>query len=282
MWSTQRSAFAPAVRPPGKLGNAMYFVFQDDLVLCVAPEDGGLWRPMEVGEFCSLDAEVLTEQYLGKHGEHHCLAAAVRLRDEYRDDYSLCRLRDLFHRIEPVHFSLVGRAFQVLCWHRDHQFCGRCGAAMEHHGSDRAMRCPRCDLVSYPRLSPSMIVLVRRGDRALLARNSQWPRGFFSTLAGFIEPGESVEEAVHREVFEEVGILVTGIRYLGSQSWPFPHSLMLGFHAEYESGDLHFRDGEIAEAYWFDVAKLPGIPPPSSISRWLIDAWLQDIQAPAP
>ena len=115
-------------------------------------------------------------------------------------------------------------------------------------------------MISYPKLSPSIIVLVRRGEEALLARNEAWPTGMFSTLAGFVEPGESIEQTVHREVSEEVGIRVKNIHYLGSQSWPFPNSLMLGFHADYDSGEIVCQEGEIAEAEWFKYDNLPNVP----------------------
>ena len=115
---------------------------------------------------------------------------------------------------------------------------------MDDHPNERAKRCPDCNLIAYPRLSPSIIVLVHRDDKLLLARNAAWPEGMYSTLAGFVEPGESIEQTVHREVFEEVGIHVKNLRYLGSQSWPFPNSLMLGFHAEYDRGEFVLQPEE--------------------------------------
>ena len=127
----------------------------------------------------------------------------------------------------------------------------------------------------YPRLSPSIIVCVNRGEEILLAKNAQARGNFYSTLAGFVEPGESIEETVHREVFEEVGIRVTNLKYFGSQSWPFPNSLMLGFHAEYESGDLVLQDEEISDAQWFHYTDLPNRPAMVSISGWLINDFIK-------
>ena len=132
-------------------------------------------------------------------------------------------------------------------------------------------------MISYPRISPSIIVLVHQGDSILLARNAAWPTDMYSTLAGFVEPGESIEQTVHREVMEEVNLQVEDIRYLGSQSWPFPNSLMLGFHAAYSGGEIVCQPDEIADAQWFTKGALPQIPPRTAISRWLIDDYLDTL-----
>jgi NAD+ diphosphatase len=145
---------------------------------------------------------------------------------------------------------------------------------MEPHKQDRAMACPSCHLISYPRLSPSIIVLVTKGEEMLLARNANWPAKMYSTLAGFVEPGESIEQTVHREVFEEVGLKVKSLKYFGSQSWPFPNSLMLGFHAEYAGGDIVCQPEEIADAQWFTKDSMPQTPPKTAISGWLIEEFL--------
>ena len=145
---------------------------------------------------------------------------------------------------------------------------------MQHIAGERAMHCPRCELQHYPRLSPSMIVLVTRGDEVLLARSPRFVAGVYSTLAGFVEAGESVEQCVLREVREEVGVEVGNLRYLGSQGWPFPHSLMLGFHAEYVSGDIVMQADEIEDAQWFSVHDLPPLPAARSIARYLIDVYV--------
>ena len=150
----------------------------------------------------------------------------------------------------------------------------QCGEPTDSHPQDRAKLCNKCGLIAYPRLSPSIIVLVTKGEEMLLARNAAWPAGMFSTLAGFVEAGESIEQTVHREVFEEVGLKVRNLRYFGSQSWPFPNSLMLGFHAEYDSGDILCQPDEIAEAKWFNKNNLPQTPPKTAISGWLIEEFI--------
>ena len=141
--------------------------------------------------------------------------------------------------------------------------------------SERAQVCPQCGLTAFPRLSPAIIVCIRRGEQILLARNHRFPPGRFSVLAGFVEPGETLEEAVAREVREEVGIRVRDIRYFGSQPWPFPNSLMLGFTAEYAEGELVVDESELAEAHWFTRDNLPDLPPPISIARRLIEDFLE-------
>jgi NAD+ diphosphatase len=171
-------------------------------------------------------------------------------------------------------FRLLGYATQIGTWARQHRFCGSCGAPMQQLPGERAMHCPACELRHYPRLSPSMIVLVTRGDELLLARSPRFVPGVYSTLAGFVEAGESVEQCVVREVREEVGVEVGNLRYIGSQGWPFPHSLMLGFHAEYVSGDIRMQVDEIEDAQWFNVHQLPPLPAARSIARYLIDLYV--------
>jgi NAD+ diphosphatase len=174
---------------------------------------------------------------------------------------------------DPSSYRLLVYATQIATWMRQHRFCGNCGTPMLTVSGERARECPACALRQYPRISPSMIVLVTRGHEVLLARSPRFLPGVYSTLAGFVEPGETVEECVHREVHEEVGLRVRNLRYLASQSWPFPHSLMLGFHAEYESGKIVLQPEEIEDAKWFKLTDLPDLPGRMSISRYLIDTY---------
>lgn len=182
-------------------------------------------------------------------------------------------MRSLFGRMDESTLAVAGRAFQVADWARTHRFCGSCGQPMVKAPGERAMKCA-CGHVAYPRISPAMMVLVKRGDSILLARNIAVPAGGrMSALAGFLEPGESIEEAIHREVREEVGIEVKDPRYFASQSWPYPNSLMIAFTAEYAGGDLVCDPNEIAEARWFGPGDpLPELSPHQSVSRALIDA----------
>ena len=188
-------------------------------------------------------------------------------------------LRAFYGSAPEHHWLAAGRAVQIVEWARTHRFCGRCGEPTELADNERAMRCPACSLVLFPRLSPAMITLVTRGEPgpdqlALLARGVQWTVPMYSCLAGFVEPGESLEAAVVREVHEEVGIVVRDPAYFGSQPWPFPNSLMIGFRAEYACGDIVCDPTEIADAGWYRRDELPMVPPGISIARKLIDDWL--------
>lgn len=180
-------------------------------------------------------------------------------------------------RLPESHFSLLSTALQVGHWYRNHRFCGRCGSrasALEH---EFAMACPSCGHRNYPRISPCIITLVTHGDELLLARSPRFPPGRYSTLAGFIEPGESAEEAVRREIFEEVGVTVGRVDYFKSQAWPFPHALMLGFFAEAASRRIRIDGVEIHDAAWFTPRRLPQLPPLYSISRALIETHLKAV-----
>ncbi len=195
------------------------------------------------------------------------------------EGFSFDSLWAFLGRVKQAEFYLVGRAKQIVDWFHHHKFCGQCGEATGSAESDRSRKCHNCNQMFYPRLSPSIIVLVTRGEELLLAKNANARANFYSTLAGFVEPGESLEETVHREVLEEVGIKVKNLKYFSSQSWPFPNSLMLGFHAEYDSGEISLQDEEIADAQWFHYKDMPNKPAMVSISGWLIDAYIKQLES---
>ncbi|WP_415903539.1 NAD(+) diphosphatase [Neptuniibacter sp. QD29_5] len=173
-------------------------------------------------------------------------------------------------------FSILSAAAQVVTWHASFKYCPRCATELIMDEADLAKVCPSCGHHQYPRLSPCIIVLVRKDDKCLLAHSSKFKSGRYSTLAGFIEAGESAEHAVEREVMEEVGIMVKNIEYVCSQSWPFPHSFMLGFMADYSGGDITPDGEEIISADWFGIDELPTIPPQFTISRQLIDRFIEE------
>ncbi len=212
--------------------------------------------------------------YLGRLGKTDFYAATAR-EDVPVEGLTRLPARNLYGRVDETTFGIAGRAVAIAEWDWTHRYCGRCGSPTTLVAGERARRCSNCRLPFYPRLSPAVIVLIRRGEQALLARNATFPRPWFSTLAGFVEPGESLEEAVIREVKEEVGIDVDDVRYFGSQPWPFGRSLMIGFTAKYAGGEVRADGTEIAEARWFDRDELPEVPPKLSIARKLIDAWVQ-------
>ncbi len=183
-------------------------------------------------------------------------------------------LRAIFQLAGPDTFALAGRATQLLDWQTNHRFCGKCGTPTAMKTGELAMQCPHCGLLAYPRISPAVMVLVLDGDKLLLARSPHFKPGVFSALAGFVEPGETLEECAAREVREEVGVEITNLRYFHSQPWPFPNSLMIAFFADYAGGTIRPDPSEIEEAGWFPLDTLPILPEPISISRRLIDAAL--------
>jgi NAD+ diphosphatase len=219
------------------------------------------------------DLDVLSEQYLGRFEEQPVTLLELHSPAEIQG-CAWQNLRQFLMQPDRDLFRMLGYAEQIGGWARQHRFCGSCGGRMEHLPNSRCMRCAVCELDHYTRIAPSMITLVTRGDEILLARSARFTTPMFSTLAGFVEAGESVEECVAREVREEVGVEVGKVTYIASQPWPFPNSLMLGYHAEYVSGEIVPEEGEIAEARWFHVSELPMIPPPASISRYLIDLYV--------
>lgn len=169
--------------------------------------------------------------------------------------------------------ALVSRAFQVSEWARTHRYCGACATQMTQSDKELCFHCPACGFSAYPRISPAMMVLIRRENEILLARHAAYARARYTALAGFVEAGENIEDAIHREVFEEVGLQVTDLRYFGSQSWPFPHSLMIAYTAEYAGGELCIQEDELTDARWFGPGDaLPEIPAIESIAGRLIRA----------
>jgi len=268
--------FRPANQPPVDCCGELHIVFQQGMLL----------SDMRSAQLCLMASEQLEQhgwqemrrQFLGYWDERPCFAV------EIGPDSPLDPMRhqkgNLYHilgRVDERLFALAGRAAQLLDWERDHRFCGRCGNRMRADAVERAMRCEPCGTINYPRIAPCVIVLVTRGPELLLARNANFPQALYSTLAGFIEAGESVEETLAREVREEVGVDVTNLRYFQSQSWPFPNQLMLGFFAEYAGGEIACDETEIADARWFHYTDLPMTPPPSSISGQLIRHYVDSL-----
>lgn len=202
--------------------------------------------------------------------------------DDVPTGYQLIPMRSMLAHWNQTQFERAARAFQLLDWQRTHQYCGCCGTPMQRHPTgDMAQLCPNpnCNHSAYPRISPCVIVAIRRDDTLLLARAHRFTNGMFSLIAGFVEVGETLEQAVHREVLEEVGINVTNVQYVNSQPWPFPSNLMIGYSADYLSGELVLQADEIAEAGYFHIDQLPPIPPTGSIAHSLIEQTIQTIRA---
>lgn len=265
--------FQPATAPPlDSTAEAWCFGFvRRDLLL---PEDGpGALTPLHPMALKAWAQEAL---YLGRLAGHDCWALGLA---EPPPGWQATNLRQAMMALPAPLSAVAGRAAQLLDWDRHHRFCGACGTPTERHASDRSRVCPACGLSAYPRLSPAMMALVWRPGELLLARSPHYAKGMYSALAGFVEPGESLEETVAREVAEEVGLAVSDLRYYGSQSWPFPNSLMIAYTARYASGDIVPQPGEIEDARWFPLHALPPIPPRFSISGHLIRDTVAALQA---
>lgn len=193
------------------------------------------------------------------------------------DGFRLDGLRVAYHALDREDFRAAGTARQKVEWHRTTRFCSRCGSPVERDEHHEAMRCMSCGQLHFPRVAPAVIVLVQRGRQALLGRSPRFKEGVYSTLAGFVEPGESLEECIHREIHEEVGVQVTNVRYFGSQPHPFPHSLMVGFVADWRDGEIRIDEDEIEDARWFGPGELPELPHPMSIARALIEDFVRRV-----
>jgi NAD+ diphosphatase len=271
--------FVPAVVPPAIASpRARCFVVRQ-LALVVRNGTGTGSGPLELPELSDLPRLGLSAAdalYLGRLNGEDCFALDAG-RDELPAPWAAQSLRSLYGQLSEEEFGVAGRALQIATFAVTHRFCGGCGRATTRDAVERCVRCAGCDLVFYPRVSPAIIVLVRRGNEALLARSARFATGFYSTLAGFVEPGESLEQTLAREVFEEVGVQVENLRYFGSQPWPFPHSLMVGFFADYAGGEIVVDGQEIVDARWFSADALPPVPPKLSIARQLIDTWLREV-----
>ena len=269
----EKMKFIPGlVPPPERIGLAWWFIFQENkLLVCQKPESLTLPSLMDLNE---LGLIVIRQHYLGQLDNHHCYTGEVAEGTTPPTGMSFEGLRQVYGRLDEALFWIAARAVQIIDWDRTHRFCGRCGIELKMKTTERAKECPQCGLLHFPRLAPAIIVLVERGNELLLARSRHFLPGMYSVLAGFVEPGESLEEAVVREVKEEVGMDVKDIKYFGSQPWPFPHSLMIGFTATYAGGQISLDDSEIEEAGWFTADNLPRIPSKISIARKLIDGFL--------
>lgn len=262
--------FKPDFIPPrNKAGSALWFIF----------DKGHLLTKIKTDRFCIPRASDFTASgftpptglYLGSFNGKPCYAGELESESIVDGNFKLKNLRTLFGLIPDELIWVAGRANQLIYWHQTHRYCGKCGHVTQDKTDERAKRCPQCKQINYPRLSPAVIVAILKDNQILLARNRRFKLPFYSVLAGFVEPGESLEECVKREIKEEAGITVKNIRYFGSQPWPFPDSLMIAFVAEYATGEIVVDRLEIMDAGWFSKENLPNIPPSISIARQLID-----------
>ena len=256
---------------------SLCFVFQQTLLL-VTGSQAGVHLP-EHGDLARLGATPLRRLYLGALGGRGCYAYEYGADTPAPQGMLWQGLRALFNKLDDAEFALAGRALQLVDWDRTHQFCGRCGTPTRHHSRERARECPACGQVAYPRIAPAVMCLVKRERELLLAGSPHFPSGMYSALAGFVEPGETLEQCLAREVLEETGVTIANPRYFASQPWPFPHSLMIAFVADYAGGEIRPAPDEIEDAQWFALDALPKLPARISIARRLIDAVTAEMRA---
>lgn len=271
MFPTMKTPFLSQLHPtPSDNQPALWFIFKAEEVLLSHTK-----TIPTLTDVATLQLEIKQQHYLGMYGNQPCYAAEVSAIEKLPDGM-------VFQSIRPPYelgpnedfFLLASRARQVLNWGNATQFCGHCGQKTEPSPTERAKICTGCKALFYPQIAPVALALIFRGNELLLARSPHFQKGIYALLAGFVEPGETLEHALAREVREEVGISIKNITYFGSQPWPFPSNLMLGFIAEYDQGEIVMDPVEIEDARWFSIHALPPLPSPVSLSRQMIDAFL--------
>ena len=243
--------------------DAYYFIFNNERELFLK-DDETLPTTFE-------DADVDFKLYIGKYKNRDVFVINSKCKDSFYN------LKDIYD-IDKDTYLMATRAVLVRDWYMSHQFCGRCGTGTVLDEKDMMLKCPSCGQVHYPRIAPAIIVAIRKGSELLMAKHSYHEQIRYALVAGFVEPGESIEEAVHREVLEEIGIKIKNLKYKKSQSWPFPNSLMLAFEAEYESGDIHVDGDEILKAKWFKKDEIIRYDSDISISDWLVQNFIDSAE----
>lgn len=252
-----------------------WFIFQNDkLLLGNLPSSN---EPLAFDIFAELAPHLIRKYMVGEFNHHIISCGEISKNISLPSHIQAVSLRKAFDLLDSIWFRSAIQSFAIINWDKNHQFCGRCGHRTQHKVGAYERICEYCGLQHYPRISPSIIVLITRGDELLLARGSHFPPGVFGLIAGFVEVGENIEEAVHREVKEEVNLEINHLRYFGSQSWPFPDSLMIGFFADYANGEIEIDSHEIESAGWYRYDQLPGLPNVKiSIARRLIDEFVNE------
>jgi NAD+ diphosphatase len=250
--------------------SSRWFVFLEDLLLVLNQPDGSYIIP----KTWELDEHT---HFIGNINNTDCYCTEISPHFNIPNNMSLIPLRQALITLNSDFFNPVIKAFQIIRWNKNHQYCGQCGNKTIDKTTSMTFErhCPHCSMIYYPRISPSIIVRIQKGKQILMARGPHFKPGIYGLIAGFIEPGESAEDAVQREVMEEVGIEIKNVRYFGSQPWPFPDALMLAFTAEHAAGELSLDHIEIEDAGWYDANNLPGLPSSGlSIGRKLIDDFI--------
>lgn len=272
-----RKKFIPANKHPhthaGEL-TALFFIFCNTELLISKTLTGYTIPAGPLNQIDTLPAEYI--RYIGLYDATPCYLIVVSEQFALKHDSQWKNLRSLHDLIDHDHYLLAGKASELASWHQRNTYCGKCGTAMTDHATECARICPSCDFQAFPQISPVVIMTVEQGDNILLGRSPHFPKGMYSPLAGFVDPGETAEEAVMREVKEEAGITVKNLCYITSQAWPYPHSLMLGFRSDYDYGEIVIEQDELEDVQWFNVHKLPVLPSSISISRYLLECFIRE------
>lgn len=251
-----------------------WYIFQADKLLLMNHHNEPFWVPEILSH---LKLSFIRQHHLGLFNQINCYCAELDSEATLPTEVQAIGLRQVFTILDISWYTAAVKAYSILNWDRNHQFCGRCGQYTVHKPGAFERVCPSCHLALYPRISPSIIVRIRKGDQILMARSPHFRPGAYGLIAGFVEAGENVEETVHREVKEEVGITITNLKYFGSQAWPFPDALMIAFTADYLAGELVLDAHEIEDANWYTYNNIPGRPSHSiSIAHKLIDDFITE------
>lgn len=259
--------FTDALHPQNK-EKSLWFIFSGEQLLT---SDDGQTIPNQ--QNIALKRSI----YIGTLAGEDLFAAEAEQSEHIPSGCLWKSLRMLYGVLSDEYYAIAGRAMQLLGWDRTHQYCGSCGKETFIRRTERCRECSSCGSLAYPKLSPAVMALIKKDNKILLARGLHFPENFYSVLAGYVDPGETLEQCICREVFEEVGIKIKNICYFGSQPWPFSYSLMIAFTCEWEEGDICIDPLELTHADWFDCTNLPQLPPRLSISRILIETYLSTI-----
>lgn len=268
------------IEPKTISNQSFWFIFRQDRLLVHAIDNEKYSIPV-ITNLQELEINPVRTQYLGRFGNTCCYSAEIPGEKPPPVNMSFLHLWGLYNYIDFDFFQIAGYAFHIMKWDQTSQYCGRCGMQTKNSENERAKICENCNLIKYPRISPAVIVAIIKENKILLAKASRFrKRNMYSVLAGFVDPGETLEECVKREIKEEVNIEVENIKYFGSQPWPFPDSLMIGFTADYKGGELKIDGEEIIDANWYTPENLPNIPGKLSIARELIDWFIEKFSQP--
>lgn len=257
--------------------NKIYLIFNEDRMLIKLSSEKVLFPTEDDVQALNLSLKNIDTLTIKKNIKF--IYGRISETDQLPASFKFSHIKSLIGHLNTETFNLAAKAFHLMNWNETHNYCIKCGTLVDFHKDEQAKVCPSCGYISYPTISPAIITAIIKENKILLAHNAQFPKDLFSVIAGFLEPGETFEACVKREVYEEIGIQVKNIKYFASQPWPFPNSLMVAFTCEYESGEISVDGVEIEEANWYspsDIQNVPSIPVKGTIARRLIDWFLEN------